>query len=167
MRVKWRSRSLTDTLEAWAWMAADRTQEAGGGARGPEQLCLSGPSTHDSVEALATRVWEMLDDVPMPALARFELETAVHEALTNAAEHGNGGDPAKTVKVACCAGPGRITVAVEDEGSGFDPDALPDPTAEENLLNESGRGILLIRALVDECQFEQSGRRVVLVKHIP
>jgi len=103
----------------------------------------------------------------MPALTRSELEMALLEALDNASEHGNRGDPAKMVRVACWASPDRMTLTIEDEGTGFDPDSLPDPTAPENLLRECGRGIFLMRRLTDACWFEEQGRRVTLIKRIP
>jgi serine/threonine-protein kinase RsbW len=128
---------------------------------------LRANSSHEAVEDLTTGVCEILDTVPMPPLARSEFEIAVVEALNNAAEHGNGGDPHKQVKVVCRTEPGRVVLAIEDQGEGFDPDDLPDPTAEENLLREDGRGILLMRQLADTCRFEDDGRRVVLIKRIP
>ena len=61
----------------------------------------------------------------------------------------------------------RFTATVRDEGEGFDPNAEPDPTAEENLLNTSGRGLLLMRAFVDEIKFRQrhnGGMEIILSK---
>ena len=55
-------------------------------------------------------------------------------------------------------------IGVDDEGNGFDPDSVPDPTTDSNILRESGRGVFLMRSYADECRFENGGRRVVLVK---
>jgi serine/threonine-protein kinase RsbW len=130
-------------------------------------VAFSIPSTHDAVDHLATRVWEVLDHLPMPALTRSELEMALLEALDNASEHGNRSDPTKHVKVICCARPDQVKLTIEDEGEGFDAAALADPTVAENLLKEGGRGIFLMRRLTDACRFEKGGRRVILVKRIP
>jgi serine/threonine-protein kinase RsbW len=97
---------------------------------------------------------------------RFHLKMAVHEALSNAVEHGNHSDPAKQVTLTCHLQPHQLAITVDDEGEGFDPADVPDPTREENLLREGGRGIFLIQRYADECRFENRGRRLVLVKHL-
>jgi serine/threonine-protein kinase RsbW len=92
---------------------------------------------------------------------------AVTEAVNNSIRHGNRGDLSKVVKIRCAAlNPYRIMMAVEDEGNGFDPNELPDPTAPENVLRESGRGVFLMRQLSDEISFQDSGRRVEMVFNI-
>jgi serine/threonine-protein kinase RsbW len=131
------------------------------------QTVLHGPSTHESVEALTDRVVKFLEGLPLEDTARFRLKLAVHEALTNAAEHGNKSDPAKQLTVTCRFEPRQVSVTIDDEGDGFNPACVPDCTAAENLLRESGRGIFLVRCYADECRFENAGRRIVLVKHLP
>lgn len=92
---------------------------------------------------------------------------AVTEAVNNSIYHGNRGDAGKKVKVHCASiNQYRILVAVEDEGTGFDPGSLPDPTAPENLENPGGRGVFLMRHLSDEIRFENQGRRVEMVFNI-
>lgn len=92
---------------------------------------------------------------------------AITEAVNNSIFHGNKGDVTKKVRIRCASlNPYRIMVAVEDEGSGFNPEALPDPTAPENLENPGGRGVFLMRNLSDEIRFENSGRRVEMVFNI-
>ncbi|MFP4056541.1 MAG: ATP-binding protein [Candidatus Brocadiia bacterium] len=130
------------------------------------QTVLRCPSTHEAVEETTDRLSDMLVALPLSERERFELTLAIHEALANAAHHGNRDDPAKDVTVTWCCRPDRLLIAVDDEGEGFDPAAVPDCTAEENILRESGRGIFLIRRLADECHFENHGRRVVMIKHL-
>lgn len=92
---------------------------------------------------------------------------AVTEAVNNSIRHGNRGDDSKLVHIKCASlNPYRIMMAVEDEGNGFDPEALPDPTAPENMLRESGRGVFLMRQLSDEIHFQDAGRRVEMVFNI-
>ncbi|HEX2899962.1 MAG TPA: ATP-binding protein [Bacteroidia bacterium] len=92
---------------------------------------------------------------------------AVTEAVNNSIRHGNRGDGSKLVRIHCAAlNPYRIMMAVEDEGTGFDPESLPDPTAPENVLRESGRGVFLMRQLSDEIHFQNAGRRVEMVFNI-
>ena len=138
-------------------------ETAGRCDRGSETV-LRAPSTHDAVEAMTDRLCALLRDCPLPNGERFHLKLVVHEALANAAEHGNVSDPSKHVTAICRCEADQVTLIVDDEGDGFDPDSVPDPTVDENLLKESGRGVFLIRAYADECRFENDGRRVVIVK---
>ena len=93
---------------------------------------------------------------------------AVREAMVNAVVHGNGYSADRTVHFTLISDPGSLRVVIRDEGEGFDYDAIPDPTAEENLLRQSGRGFLLMRAFVDECRIRRGapkGTEVELVKY--
>lgn len=88
---------------------------------------------------------------------------SVIEAVNNAIVHGNKLDPEKKVGIRFHIDNKRIEFTVQDQGDGFDPDALPDPTLEENLEKECGRGIFLIKNLCDEVRFEDNGRRVTMI----
>lgn len=88
------------------------------------------------------------------------------EAVTNAIEHGNALDPAKSVVVEFSSPDDRIEVRVRDEGSGFSREALRNPLAEENLLSEGGRGIFLIESMADEFSFERDGREIRMAFHV-
>ena len=148
-------------------MAGDQAREVMEQRSGRRQSVLSGPSTHDGIEALASRVNGFLAALGMPGKTAFHIEFALHEALTNAAFHGNGGDPTKAVTVTCRAEPHEVTLIIDNEGAGFDPGCVPDCRAEVNLLSESGRGVFLMYQFADECRYEKGGRRVVLVKRWP
>jgi serine/threonine-protein kinase RsbW len=88
----------------------------------------------------------------------LEIEMALREALANAMVHGNEEDAHKLVYVACrCTTDGEVSITVQDEGQGFDSNAIPDPTVPENLLVKHGRGIYLMKTLMDEVRFEQGG----------
>jgi serine/threonine-protein kinase RsbW len=92
---------------------------------------------------------------------------AITEAVNNSIHHGNQGDVSKRVFIRCEAiNPYRIQVKVEDEGPGFDWQALPDPTAPENIEKAGGRGVFLMSHLSDDIRFEESGRRVVMLFNI-
>jgi serine/threonine-protein kinase RsbW len=95
------------------------------------------------------------------------LRLALEEAVVNALEHGNGGDPARQVMVRYAVGPQEVLVDVEDEGPGFDPDTVPDPTAPENLDKPGGRGLLLMRHFTSWVRFHGRGNRVTLCKRFP
>lgn len=97
--------------------------------------------------------------------ANFEIELALHEALVNAIVHGNQENFCKRVHVWCrCTTDGEVSITVQDEGRGFNSETVPDPTAPENLFRGSGRGIYLMRTLMDEVHFEQRGRVVLMRK---
>mgnify|MGYP005848156097 CR=1 FL=1 len=96
--------------------------------------------------------------------AVFAVKLAVEEAVTNAIRHGNRMDPSRQVRIGWSADAGEVVVTVADEGPGFDPDALPDPTAAENLELPNGRGVMLMRAFMSEVVFSPVGNQVWLRK---
>jgi serine/threonine-protein kinase RsbW len=94
----------------------------------------------------------------------FALKLALEEALVNAVKHGNQLDPNRTVRVHYRVCDQRADITVEDQGTGFNPAELPDPTACENLERCSGRGILLMRAYMSSVVFNPQGNKVTLTK---
>ena len=95
-----------------------------------------------------------------------DVEIALREALANAIIHGNHEDRRKHVHVTCRCEPEEISIVVKDEGKGFDPDTLPDPTAPENIGSIHGRGIHVMKALMDEVRFEEGGVVVHMRKSV-
>ena len=94
-----------------------------------------------------------------------DIEMALHEALANAVIHGNGENSCKRVYVECrCYMDGEVAITVQDQGRGFDYNAIPNPTFRENLLLTYGRGIYLMKTLMDEVTFEEGGAVVVMRK---
>jgi serine/threonine-protein kinase RsbW len=94
----------------------------------------------------------------------FAVCLGLNEALLNAVLHGNGGDPAKQVRVAYHVGTGQVEVEVEDEGPGFEPANVPDPRTPENLERLGGRGLLLMRAYLTSVRYNPQGNGVILSK---
>jgi serine/threonine-protein kinase RsbW len=98
---------------------------------------------------------------------------AIRECVINAIKHGNQNDRSKHVTVefeTIANGVPALTISVRDQGPGFDPDALPDPLAPENLLNSSGRGIFLIRSFMDDVRLQRAeggGMEIRMVKRAP
>jgi serine/threonine-protein kinase RsbW len=86
-----------------------------------------------------------------------DVEVALREALANAIIHGNHENPRKHVHVRCRCKPDEVSIAVKDEGRGFDVNNIADPTAPENIGSVHGRGIYLMKALMDEVRFEEGG----------
>jgi serine/threonine-protein kinase RsbW len=95
----------------------------------------------------------------------MDIEIALREALANAAVHGNHEDPRKHVHVRCrCKADEDVSIVVQDEGQGFDPNAVPDPTSAETIESSHGRGIYLMKSLMDEVHFDHSGAVVYMRK---
>ena len=96
--------------------------------------------------------------------AIFAIKLAIEEGLTNAIKHGNRFDPAKVVQVQYEIDSSCAIITITDQGSGFDPGSVPDPTTDENLEKPSGQSIMLMRAYMDKVVFKQQGNQVRLVK---
>jgi len=94
----------------------------------------------------------------------FSIHLAMEEALVNAIQHGNRLDRRKQVHMICCLGPDRIRIEIADDGAGFDPNTLPDPTCPEQIHSPCGRGVMLMRAFMSRVQYNAAGNRVVLEK---
>lgn len=93
-----------------------------------------------------------------------ELRLALVEGITNAMEHGNRWDPESRITVEVEAEGGRLAVTITDQGPGFDWRGLPDPTDPQRLTQERGRGVYLMRTIMDRVEFNQAGNTVTLVK---
>lgn len=89
---------------------------------------------------------------------------ALSEAVNNAIIHGNQEDPAKKVRIKTEheIDTRTLTVSIQDEGEGFDPDSIPDPLKEENLLKEGGRGVYLIEQYADGVKFSKGGTKITI-----
>jgi serine/threonine-protein kinase RsbW len=102
--------------------------------------------------------------------ARDDIQVAVHEALVNAMKHGNRHDETRCVALEVRIDADGLAIRVRDEGRGFDPSRVPDPLTLENLCRSSGRGILLMRALMDAVTFRRprgGGTEVWMRKRLP
>lgn len=95
----------------------------------------------------------------------YRLLVAGTEAVNNGILHGNKGDASKIVHVTCILGKDELVFRVRDHGKGFKPEEVPDPLEEKNLLKTSGRGIFLMRSLMDKVSFKvtREGTEVELV----
>jgi serine/threonine-protein kinase RsbW len=94
----------------------------------------------------------------------FSIKLALEEALVNAIKHGNQFDRAKSVRVCFAVHADRFEVTITDEGTGFDPEDVPDPTAVENLERPCGRGLMLMRHYMTKVAYNDRGNSVVMCK---
>jgi serine/threonine-protein kinase RsbW len=125
-------------------------------------------STLESVDAAEEVVLQQAREMGFEEDDQHKIGIAVRECMVNAVIHGNRYNIRKKVHVSVARSPGTLEIRIADEGEHFDMTQLPDPLADENLLRHSGRGLLLMRAFMDEFQVqrrEPNGTEVRLVKH--
>lgn len=94
----------------------------------------------------------------------FAIKLALQEGLNNAIRHGNRCDPRKTVEIDFQVDKEQTSITITDQGRGFDPRKVPDPTTDENLQKPCGRGIMLMRAYMDEVRYNRRGNQIHMVK---
>lgn len=126
-------------------------------------------STLESVDAAEEAVLKVAAEIGFTEDDLHPIGMAVRECMVNAVVHGNRYNQRKKVHLEVLKGGDRITIVIGDEGNGFDLGEVPDPLANENLLNQSGRGLLLMRAFVDELEVRRrqpSGTEVRMVKYL-
>ena len=121
------------------------------------ELERSLPSKVAAISPFVDRLMLLFRKCGCVSQGESEVEIALREALANAIIHGNHENSGKHVHVRCSCEPTEISIAVKDEGSGFDVDRISDPTAPENTRSAHGRGIYLMKALMDEVRFEEGG----------
>jgi serine/threonine-protein kinase RsbW len=129
-----------------------------------EQFDISFPSDTSKGQEAQERIIDCMQKMQYSEKDIFGMRLALEEALVNAIKHGNGMDPNKQVRVTCRVDEQEARVTIEDEGPGFDPEDVPDPTSEENLEKPGGRGIMLMRAFMSEVTYSETGNEVLLVK---
>ncbi|HZE62460.1 MAG TPA: ATP-binding protein [Pyrinomonadaceae bacterium] len=107
------------------------------------------PSSIEAVSEAAAAVAEFMNRLGIDEGVAFGVDMAVREAVTNAVLHGNKLDEAKVVDLKLRNSPEAFEIIVHDQGQGFNPNDVPDPTQEENILKTSGRGIFFMRNFMD------------------
>lgn len=126
------------------------------------------PSRRDAVARAVERILDLVRPAHLSEDERDSLAVAVAEALSNAAVHGHRLQPGSNVRVAVAVTAGCAAVEVADSGPGFDANRVSDPTEPEGLLNTGGRGVFLMRRLVDRLEYNGAGNKVRLtMEHKP
>jgi serine/threonine-protein kinase RsbW len=142
------SNSSSDGLASWDWSCD-----------------LTIPSTYAAGKSVIDQLLEALRRASWSEHEVFGVHLAVEEAVVNAIRHGNGLDENKQVRVGFRLSAERFWVEISDEGSGFNPEHLPDPTDTDNIEAPCGRGVLLMRNFMSRVEFHDRGNRVVMEKH--
>ena len=131
-----------------------------------ELIDRSMPAAPEAIAAVVDDISETLTRLDVPEQKRYEVALAVQEALANAVVHGCGNDSSKQIRCRLRTDPySRIVIIVTDPGPGFNPDQVSDPKRGENLHADHGRGVYLIRQLMDEVHFERSGNEIRMWKY--
>jgi serine/threonine-protein kinase RsbW len=116
------------------------------------------PADVTAISPVVGWVMRLVGELEYASGKEFEIEMALREALANAILHGCQADPAKKIECTVTGDKDQgISIVVRDPGNGFDPSSLPSPTDDCNLHSEHGRGILLIKELMDEVKHERNG----------
>lgn len=124
-------------------------------------------SRRDLVGDATERIMKIIRAMPCVRGSLDDVTLALTEALANAIIHGNREDPNKKVHVwGACEGHEKLLLVITDEGQGFDPATVPDPTVAENVFSSHGRGVFLINRLIPDAEYRLGGRQVVLRKKV-
>jgi serine/threonine-protein kinase RsbW len=136
---------------------------------GPLDAALTVSARFANIEVAERALLDLCEEAGNGGDDRYWLVTALREALANAIRHGSGERPEVPVRVAIRIDGRRVAIRVEDRGPGFDPAGIPDPTAPEQLLRPSGRGIFYMRQFMDRVDFEAvpgGGTAVVMTREL-
>lgn len=131
----------------WSWSLRERIRSSP----------LEGKRIIDGLLAeLERHAWDEND--------RFGIHLALEEAMANAMKHGNQDDDSRFVEVELRLSPAVVQIEIEDEGEGFVPAEVPDPTDDDNLELPSGRGLMLMRSFMNWVRYNDRGNRVFMEK---
>lgn len=125
------------------------------------------PSDFEAAHDVVERIANLIGEAGYKPRDVFGIRLAVDEAVANAIKHGNQLDPQKTVRISFLLDDVGVRIEIEDQGPGFRPEEIPDPTEDENLEKPSGRGVMLMREFMTKIEYSEKGNLVVLVKHHP
>lgn len=130
-------------------------------AHPPQRGTIAVVNDARAMDDAQNRVVAFLEQEEYPKASLFALRLALHEALMNAFKHGHKDLPKTTpVYLTYEVSHDHVDLDVEDQGPGFTPETVPDPTLEENLERGSGRGLLLIRAYMSKVEYNKKGNRL-------
>jgi serine/threonine-protein kinase RsbW len=126
-------------------------------------------STLESVDHAEELVLRTAREMGFDEDQQHAIGISLRECMVNAVVHGNRYNARKKVHFAVCHTPNRLEIVIGDEGEGFDASQLPDPLAQENLMRQSGRGVLMMQAFMDEFEVgprKPTGTQVRMVKYL-
>lgn len=130
----------------------------------PDSATLSVTNEPESIRTAEAQVVQAIERHHYPKASLFAIRLSLHEAMSNAFRHGHSKLPPHTpVRLTYHVKDQEVHLAIEDQGPGFKPENVPDPTLDENLERGSGRGLLLIRSYMAHAQYNDKGNRLEMV----
>ncbi len=124
------------------------------------------PSDTKYIRSISCEVEKFLRSKKIDESDIFDIRLCIEEALKNAIIHGNKLNKEFYVFISYALKGNEFVVEIEDEGVGYAPAEVPDPTKEENLLGSGGRGVLLINKLMDQIKHNEKGNKIIMTKYI-
>ncbi|KMQ52082.1 Serine phosphatase RsbU, regulator of sigma subunit [Chitinispirillum alkaliphilum] len=134
------------------------------GFSGNDPVYLQVVRYFEEMEKATSAVLSAMDDAGYSDDCIRKMKVVIMELLANGIIHGNKRDFSKKVVMGHFVDPDKVTVSILDEGDGFDPDEIPDPTLPENIIKDGGRGLYICRNYADNLEFSEKGNRVTFVK---
>ncbi|HMD67642.1 MAG TPA: SpoIIE family protein phosphatase [Chitinivibrionales bacterium] len=122
-------------------------------------------SYFEEMDKATSVILSSMDSLGYPDESIRKMKIILTELFANAIYHGNKGDHSKKVTVGHAIDTKKVTISIMDEGDGFDPSKVPDPTLPENLVKDCGRGIYIVRNYADKLEFNEKGNRVTITKY--
>ncbi|RLT20940.1 MAG: ATP-binding protein [Planctomycetota bacterium] len=123
---------------------------------------VSIPSSLHEGLALQDRIVQLMERFAYSPRDVFAVRLSFEEGLANAIKHGNQLDESKLVMISCRIDDNRMRVEIQDQGAGFEPQAVPDPTQDEFIERSTGRGLLLMRVYMDHSEYADGGRCLIM-----
>ena len=127
---------------------------------------ISVPSETRYIRKVSTRILGALAHLSLDDGRIFDIKLCIEEAVRNAIVHGNHSDKRLSVRVAYWVEDSNLSIEVEDEGAGYDHVSVADPTASPHILKNSGRGVYLIKKLMDSVTYNDVGNKITMVKNL-
>jgi len=124
------------------------------------------PSDPKYIKEVSDRVLGSLEKLNLSAETLFDIRLCLEEAVINAMKYGNKFDKNLPVVISYALSEGRLELKVRDRGKGFDHTIMPDPRIDANIIKNGGRGLFLIKNLMDEVEFNDSGNEIKMIKFI-
>lgn len=126
-------------------------------------ITITIPSNTDEAMKILVRIMSEIEVIGnYDQRQKFGIRLSIEEALMNAIKHGNQNDESKTVTISYEVTNIQTSITIQDQGQGFDPEKIPDPTTPENIEKDSGRGVMLIKHYAEKIEFSDNGRCVYM-----
>lgn len=122
------------------------------------------PSEIKSIRRVSSKILSSLSPYELNKDTLFDIRLCTEEAVRNAIVHGNGLRKGSRVSVCYWVDKDKLHVEIEDEGAGFGLNTVPDPTENSNIIKRSGRGVYLIKKLMDRVSFNEKGNKIKMEK---